>query len=201
MLDIDALTDLASGSPWTYAVVFAFAALDSLVLIVPSETVLVAAAALAASAELNLLGVICAAGVGAVLGDTIAYSAGRSFGPRRRRGAKTGRLRDRLDWAERQLEERGSTVILVSRFIPGGRTATMLTAGAVSMPWRRFLACVAAAGAIWACYGGLIGYLGGSAFEEEAWKGLALALALALVLGLVAESGRRLIHRRRAVRA
>jgi membrane protein DedA with SNARE-associated domain len=77
----------------------------------------------------------------------------------------------------------------------------MVTAGAVAMPWRRFLTCVAAAGAIWACYGGLIGYLGGSAFEEETWKGLVLALALALVLGLVVESGRRLIQRRRAVGA
>lgn len=198
MPDVNALADLASASPWTYAVVFAFAALDSLVLIVPSETVLVAAAALAASAELSLFGVIGAAAAGAVLGDTGAYGAGRSLGPRLRR-VTGGKLRERLDWAERQLDERGSTVIVVSRFIPGGRTATMITAGAVTMPWRRFLGFVAAAGAIWACYGGLIGYLGGSAFEDQTWAGLALALGIALILALVLESARRLIHRRRAV--
>jgi membrane-associated protein len=45
---LDTLTELSS-SPWTYAIVLAVAALDAVVPIVPSETLLVTAAALAAS--------------------------------------------------------------------------------------------------------------------------------------------------------
>ena len=194
---LDSLTELASASPWTYAVVLVVAALDAILLIVPSETVLVAAAALASTGELELGGVVAAAGTGALLGDTGAYVAGRSLGQRIPLRLTASGIQRRLEWAKRQLEERGSTVILVARFVPGGRTATMLTAGAVTMPWRRFLVYDVAAVSIWATYGGLIGYLGGSAFEDQAWKGLALALGLAFVLALVVESGRRLLHRRR----
>jgi len=194
---LDSLSELASASPWTYAVVFGFAVLDAIILIVPSETVLVAAAALAGAGELMLSGVVAAAAAGALVGDTTVYSAGRWFGPRLRRRFANGRLQERLNWAGRQLEERGATIIVVARFIPGGRTATMLAAGTVPMRWRRFLAIDAVAAAIWGCYGGLIGYIGGAAFEEETWKSLALALGLALSLGVVLEAGRRLVHRRR----
>jgi membrane protein DedA with SNARE-associated domain len=164
---------------------------------VPSETVLVAAAALAGAGDLMLSGVIAAAAAGALIGDTGGYSAGRWFGPGLRRRFADGRLHERLTWAGRQLEDRGSTIILVARFVPGGRTATMLTAGTVRMRWRRFLVLDAIAAAIWACYGGLIGYIGGAAFEDETWKSLALALGLALSLGVVIEGGRRLVQWRR----
>jgi len=62
----DSLVDLASSSAWTYALVFAMAALDVLAPIVPSESLLVAAAALSASGRLNvavvaLAGALCSA--------------------------------------------------------------------------------------------------------------------------------------------
>lgn len=65
----DSLVDLASGSPWTYAVVLGFAALDAIAPLVPSETIVVAAAALAASGRLSLALVLAAAAAGAVAGD------------------------------------------------------------------------------------------------------------------------------------
>ena len=198
---LDGLTDLASASAWTYAVVFAVALLDAIVPIVPSETILVASASLAASGDLVLVAVIAAAASGALIGDTSTFAIGRRLGPRLQARNGRGRLQERLQWAARQLEERGSTIILVARFIPGGRTATMLTAGAVRMRWRRFLTLDAIASLIWACYGGVIGYIGGTAFEDEPWKGLALALGLAFSLGVATELGRRLLHRRRAARA
>ena len=37
----------------------------------------------------------------------------------------------RLDWAERTLDERGAYIILIARFIPGGRTAVTFSAGYV----------------------------------------------------------------------
>jgi membrane protein DedA with SNARE-associated domain len=49
-------------------------------------------------------------------------------------------------------------------------------------PWRRFVLFDLAAALGWAGYAALLGYFGGRAFEEAAWKGLLLALAAAFVV-------------------
>jgi membrane protein DedA with SNARE-associated domain len=199
---LDSLVELASASAWTYAIVFAFAALDAVAPIVPSETLVVSAAALAASGRLQLPIVLLAATVGALVGDNAAYFVGRAFSePLRRKFSATPKRRKRLASAERQLRARGATIIVVSRFIPGGRTATMFAAGMLEMSWRRFLTLDLAAAIIWALYGGSIGFFGGAAFEDEPLVGVALALALAAVVGVAIEAGRRLRRRRRAATA
>jgi membrane protein DedA with SNARE-associated domain len=94
------------------------------------------------------------------------------------------------------LRKRSATIIVVSRFIPGGRTATMLSAGLVGLKWRRFAAFDLVAGVLWAGYAGLIGLVGGRAFADKPLHALLLAFALAAALTLLIESGRRL-HRAR----
>ncbi|HEX5248792.1 MAG TPA: DedA family protein [Gaiellales bacterium] len=195
----ESLVDLASGSAWTYGLVFALAALDVLVPIVPSESLLVAAAALSASGRLDVFLVAGAAAAGALLGDNVAFFCGRLLDTRMRRWLEaTPRRRERLEWAEHQLDRRGGTIIIGARFIPGGRTVTMLAAGLLEMPWRRFVAFDIAAAVIWALYGTAIGYFGGTAFEDEPVIGIGVALALALVAGAVIEVGRRLVGRLRS---
>jgi membrane protein DedA with SNARE-associated domain len=194
---LDSLVDLASGSAWTYAVVFAFATLDAIAPVVPSETLVVAAAALAASGRLHLAAVLLVAAAGAFLGDNTAYLIGRVASDRVVRWfSATPERRRRLAAADGQLARRGGTIIVVSRFVPGGRTATMLTAGVVRMRWPRFALLDLAATTIWALYGGLIGFFGGRSFEDEPLVGVALALGLATLLGLLIEAGRRLLQRR-----
>jgi two-component system sensor histidine kinase UhpB len=188
----DSWLEVASASPWTYALVFAAAALDVFVPLVPSETLLVSAAALATNGDLALSGVVAVAAAGAIIGDNAAYAAGRALGPRAEHRLRRGKLGRRARWANRQLAERGATVILIARFVPGGRTAAMLTAGLLGMPWRRFFLYDALAGVIWAVYGGAIGSLGGAAFEDEPWKALVLALGVAFALALLAERVRHL---------
>jgi membrane-associated protein len=192
---LDSLTELASGSPWTYAVVLAVAALDAVLPVAPSETVLVAAGALAGSGKLALPLVLCAAASGALIGDNVAYALGRWLGPRALRRLTGAKVEKRLAWAQRQLDEHGPSVIVVARFVPGGRTAVTLTAGTLGFPWRRFVAYDLSAAVLWACYGGLIGYFGGSTFED--WRGLLLALGLAFVVALGIEQVRRLVQRAR----
>jgi membrane protein DedA with SNARE-associated domain len=196
---LESLTELASSSPWTYAVVFAVAALDAVLPVVPSETILVAAAALAARGKLELPAVVALAAAGALLGDNVAYWLGRRLGPRVRERLTGAAARRRLAWAHDQLARRGASVILVARFVPGGRTAATLTAGMVGLPWRRFLVYDLAAAALWASYGGAIGFFGGSALED--WQGLALALGIAFVLALAVEQVRRLVRRVRTADA
>jgi membrane-associated protein len=195
----ESLVDLASGSAWTYALVFALATLDVLAPILPSESLVVAAAALSASGRLNVVMVAVAAAAGAFLGDNLAFLCGRLLDTRMRRWLEaTPRRRERLRWVEQQLDRRGGTIIVGSRFVPGGRTATMLGAGVLEMPWRRFVAFDLAAAVIWAFYGTAIGYFGGTAFEDEPVVGVGLALALALIAGAAIEAGRRLVARARS---
>jgi membrane-associated protein len=176
------LTDHVSGSPWTYAFIFALAALDVVFPLVPSETSVILAGVLASSGDLILFAVILVAAGGAILGDNIAYLIGRTIGPRLVRRFFSGERKRRVDWAEKQVQERGGYLILVGRFIPGGRTAVTLACGLLEMRWHRFIRFDVAAGLMWASYAALLGYFGGKAFEENPLKGFAVAFVVALAI-------------------
>src|SRR6476620_5453360 len=166
---------VADASGWAYAIVFLFAFLDALVPIVPSETAVITAGVVAASGDLSLALIVPAAAVGAFLGDNTVYLIGRRFGGRATERFFSGeKARERMDWADEQLRERGGELIVIGRFIPGGRTAVALSAGTLGYPWRRFVLFDAAAALIWALYATLLGYFGGRAFEDAPWKGLLL---------------------------
>jgi membrane protein DedA with SNARE-associated domain len=174
------LTDYVSGSPWTDAFLFGVAALDVVFPLVPSETSVILAGVIASTGDLVLFAVILVAAGGAILGDNTAYVIGRTVGHRLVNRFFSGERRKRIDWAEQQIEERGGYLILVGRFIPGGRTAVTLACGLLEMRWRRFIAFDVAAGLLWASYAALLGYFGGKAFEEQPWKGFVVAFVVAL---------------------
>jgi membrane protein DedA with SNARE-associated domain len=195
---IDSLLDLISSSPWTYAAVLGVAALDAVLPLVPSETAVITAGVLAATGELLILPVIAAAAVGAYLGDSSSYWLGRGLGTRLdRRFFRSEQAARRRAWAERTLDRHGGPLIIGARFVPGGRTATTLTAGIVRMRWLRFAAFAAAAGILWASYAGLIGYIGGRAFEERPLVALALGFGVAAAVYLLVELARYLRRRSR----
>ncbi|HWM64045.1 MAG TPA: DedA family protein [Solirubrobacterales bacterium] len=188
------LENAIGGEVWTYPAIVAAVAFDSLLPIAPGETVVITAGVLAANGDLNPVLVACAGTVGGCLGDNASYGLGATLGRRaERRFFSSGKARERVEWARRQLQERGAVIIVVARFVPGGRTATTFSAGALKMPWRRFLAIDVIAAALWATYMTLLGYFGGSAFEESLWKPL---LAAGLVAAAVA-GGAELVRRAR----
>ena len=175
-------TDYVSGSPWTYAFLFAVAALDVIFPFVPSETSVILAGVLASTGDLILFAVILVAAAGAVLGDNTGYLIGRTVGPRVVHRFFAGERKKRIDWAEGQIEERGGYLIVVGRFIPGGRTAVTFACGLLEMRWRRFISFDVFAGLMWASYAALLGYFGGRAFEEQPWKGFIVAFVVALAI-------------------
>jgi membrane-associated protein len=192
----DRITEYVGGSPLTYGVVFAVSAIDAFFPLVPSETVVITAGTLAAGGGLLLYLVIPAAALGAFAGDNLSYALGDLFGERATKrlfSSEKGQLR--LRQAQHLLDRYGAIVIIAARFIPGGRTATTFAAGTFDMTWRRFVLYDAIAATIWATYAGLIGYLGGSAFQEI-WKALALGLGIALAVAGVIEVVRRVQARR-----
>jgi membrane protein DedA with SNARE-associated domain len=187
-----ALIDLLS-TPWSYIVVLGIAALDALVPIVPSETLAITGGVLAGLGELSLGTVIAAAAAGAFVGDSSEYLLGRRIGqPARERLFRGARPRRALAWAEEQLAERGPYLILVARFIPGGRTATTFTAGMVRFRAMVFFPMAAVAAVVWGCYTVLLGYYGGRIFEERPFLALAFALGIAFSITFIVELTRRL---------
>jgi membrane protein DedA with SNARE-associated domain len=178
--------------------VFGLAAVDAVFPVVPSETAVITGAALAASGKLSLGLVFVAASAGAFLGDNLAYGIGRLSSRTVGRLTSSPRAQRGMQWAERELAERGATVIVVSRFVPGGRTGTMLTLGVTHYPWLRFAAFDVLAALAWAGYGCALGALGGAVFTDKPLLAVGVALGLAFGLTAAFEGGRRLLRRRSA---
>jgi membrane protein DedA with SNARE-associated domain len=193
-----ALDVLRVDSLLSYLIAILAPALDAILPVVPSETaVITLGVATAGSADPRIALLVLCSAAGAFLGDNLCYLLGRRFGPWiERRFFRGQKGEQRRDWAERSLERYGMPLIIVCRFIPGGRTAVMLCCGIVGYQRRRFVIATAAAGLIWASYSFFIGRLGGRAFEDKPWAGLLLALGLTLTVSAIIEAIRRIRSRR-----
>ncbi|WP_217184157.1 DedA family protein [Streptomyces sp. AC495_CC817] len=174
-------------SPWLYLVLFAVTVIDGFFPPVPSETVLVAAAAVAASDSrpTALLALGAVAAVGAAIGDNIAFGIGRSVGISRFRWMRRPRVRAAFDHAQRALDARSASLILGARYIPVGRVAVNMSAGALGFPWRRFAPLSVVAGISWAALSLAIGLIAGSWISDQPLLSAGIGVAVALVLGLV----------------
>lgn len=188
-----ALLHLNVSSALSYIIAFALPALDALIFVLPAETAVIALGVATAGSTDPRIGVLVAlAAAGAFLGDNAAYLLGRRLGPAVGKRVFAGdRGARRRGWAERSLSRFGAAIIVLCRFIPGGRTAVTLTCGMVGYPLRRFVPATALAGAAWACYAFFIGRLGGTALAGHPWAGLLLALGLVSLITLLIEAGRR----------
>jgi membrane protein DedA with SNARE-associated domain len=197
----DQLVDLISSSWWSYLLIFAISFGDVLFPLLPSETVVITAGVLAGSGDMQLGLIIPLAAAGAFLGDNTAYFIGHRYEDWIRRVLFRGdKAKERLEWAERQIDERGGELIIVGRFIPGGRTAVSVSCGWLDLRWRRFAAFDAIAAVIWASYAALLGYFGGKTFHDQPWKGLLLAFVIALSVAGGIELVRWLLRRRKGAR-
>ncbi|HEY8456081.1 MAG TPA: DedA family protein [Actinopolymorphaceae bacterium] len=192
--------DLAR-SPLIYLCLYALAVLDGFLPAFPSESVVVAAGAFAASGQPDLLAVIVVSALGAFTGDHLSYAIGRTTGRRLvTRAPAASRRRRAFDRAARELARRGGLALVVARYIPGGRTAVTLTMGASRFPLRTFACFDGLAALSWGTYSGSVGYLGGLAFEREPLKGVLLGLTVAISVTVVVETSRYLATRRRGSR-
>ena len=188
------LIDFLTGSVWTYPILFGICVGDAIFPAFPSETAVIVCGIQAARGQLSLGWVIAVAALGAFLGDNTSYAVGRWLGtPVVKRFFSGETAQRRLEWAKGFLQERGSYVLVIARFIPGGRTATTLTAGIVRLPWMtRFGPYIAVAAILWASYAALLGYLGGRTFENKPIYALLLAFGIAAAITLGVETFRRL---------
>ncbi|WP_396654930.1 DedA family protein [Microbacterium paraoxydans] len=200
---MDILNDLilqAIASPWLYAVLFAVTVIDGFFPPVPSETVLVAAAAVAASTgdgNILLLGAVAA--LGAAIGDNIAFLIGRRLGTTRFAWMRRPRVAAAFAYAQRALDRRSATLILGARYIPIGRVAVNMSAGALGFPWRRFLPLSLIAGVSWSVFSLAIGLLAGAWLHDQPVLSAAIGVVIALIVGIVIDRIAALRRRRTAV--
>jgi membrane protein DedA with SNARE-associated domain len=193
---VDWIEELAR-SPWFYLLVYAIAVLDSIIPVVPSEAAVIIGGVAAGTGNKWLLGVIIVAALGAITGDNMAYLIGRKASDWLESRRNERRQQSRLDWARRQLQKRGGVLILTARFIPGGRTAVTVMSGVTRQLWIKFLFFTIVAGAAWATYAALLGYIGGRRFEDNHTAAFLVAFGLAISVSLLIELGRWMWHRRR----
>ncbi|MCU1358214.1 MAG: DedA protein [Acidimicrobiales bacterium] len=203
------LAHLAALSEWIYVMVFAVVALDAVLPVMPSESIVVTAGVLAARGDGSLPLVILAAAAGAVAGDGFSFLIGHRYRNRRLASAAAGKLTRGLTgrtgkavrWAEGMLEEHGPGTLIVSRFIPGGRTATTFTAGFVGMRARAFGASIVTGAILWAGQAGLIGFAGGHLFEDNLLLGIGLGVGSGMLVGVLIELVRHRLANRNATPA
>src|SRR6202140_4684091 len=137
--------------PWIISVVVA---LESAGVPLPGETILVAAALLAAATnQIDIAVVVAAAAAGAIVGDGIGYTVGRRFGMRLlRKYARYIRLDENRFLIRRYLFFwYGNSVVFFGRFIAVLRMFAALLSGANSMPAGRFFFFNVTGGICWAC--------------------------------------------------
>src|SRR3954452_23897303 len=201
------MTDLlaAMATPaWAYLALFGLLTVDAMVPVVPIQATMITSGALTVYGGLDLPLVIAVGALGMFTGDTIAFVLGRTagqsdnrwlssrlavlrtrFGPKSDDQAppgesKTKRAAERFT---RGLRKPGPLVLLLCRFVRGGRMAAGYHAGRSGYPIRLFIAYDGGAALAWATYGGLVGHIGGTAVTQSAWRLFAVAATAAVIFG------------------
>jgi membrane-associated protein len=177
-----------SGNWWFLLIIFAVAYLDSVIPIVPGETMVIIGGVAAGQGEQSLLLVIAAGASGAFLGDNTAYFIGAKLSRFiERQAAKREKWQARLDWAAQQIRLRGGMLLITARFIPGGRSVLTISSGITHQPRAWFMGWIALAAVLWATYAAGLGYFGGKAFEDDHTKAFLVAFSAAIGMTVIVE--------------
>ena len=174
-----------------YLVVGVVIGLESLGIPLPGEIALVSAALLASrhTLDINPVGVATAATIGAVVGDTIGYSIGHRYGMGlfERLGRRFPKHfgPGHVALAKQLFTRWGVWAVFFGRFIALLRIFAGPLAGALKMPYRRFLAANATGAIFWAGGTTAVVYYLGLAAEKWLSRFSWVALVLAVVVGVV----------------
>ena len=173
----------------------------------PGQTLLIAAAVLAAHGKLNILGVLLVAWVAAAGGNSIGYWIGMQGGQRLilRYGRYFGVGKAQLRRMEDSFSRYGVWLITFARFFEVLRQLNGIVAGTSGMPRGKFLLSNLAGAALWTCVWGLGSWRLGrdihgyeDMFEKTGMIFVLLA-ALALLVALAIVLRHRKQHRDRGV--
>ena len=148
---------------WGYGVIFGAMLLENAGVPLPGETVTLLGGYAAGSGQLNVFGVMAAAAGGAMLGDNLGYWVGRraGWGLILRVGRLLRQSPERLEQLREQFLRHSNASVLLGRFVAVLRVVAGPMAGAVGMPYPRFLLCNTAGALLWAGSMVSLAWLGG----------------------------------------
>ncbi len=135
MASINGVIAANAPHPWVIGALWGLCVIDGFFPPVPSESLVVALAAIGHPSRWLIIPVAAA---GAICGDNIAYWVGRQIGHTKLFTGGPKRQKT-VAWATHQLRVRGPLCILVARYIPGGRVVVNAMAGATRFSYRVFL--------------------------------------------------------------
>jgi membrane protein DedA with SNARE-associated domain len=162
----------------------------------PTEAVLIGYGVLAAAGELPLGWVIVVAAVGCTLADLVNFGLGRGLGMRAlRRFNRSSGSRAVVAWTAGQLADRGESILVAIRFVPGGGIIGAVLAGSLRWPRHRFVPVAVIGSTLWSTYAALLGYLGGQVVAEPLLA-IVISLGVALVISVPAGMAIRATQRR-----
>ena len=125
----------------------------------PGDSLLVTAGLFAARGDLELVPLLLALSVAAILGDTVGYNIGVRAGPKLfTRPDSLLFNRKHLITTEEFYERLGPFTIVIARFVPIIRTFAPVVAGIGAMEYRRFISYNMIGGVGWVCSMILGGY-------------------------------------------
>ena len=175
--------------PLGFLLLFALVAGESSGLPIPGETALIAGGVAANHGRFPIVAVIAVAAAGAIVGDNIGYTIGRTGGRRllERPGPFRERRREILRRGEPFFERHGPPAVFLGRWVAGLRIAAAWLAGINRMHWPTFAFWNALGGIAWATSVGLLAYVLGPAAERIVKTvGIAgVAVAVVAVVGFV----------------
>ena len=184
----DAWITALAESAWLVPALFALVVGDAFLVVLPSETAVVALGALwATTGAPPLLAIVPAAAAGAVVGDGLSYLIGRRIGLDRWRWQREGRTGAAIERARTTVHRRTAVLVFTARYVPFARNAVNLAAGARRVPLLRYLPLSFAAGVAWATYNVAIGAIVGSALRDAPLLAIAISVPIAIALGLVVD--------------
>jgi len=188
-----------SSSPWFYLIIFTIAIADSVIPIVPSETLVIVGGVSAGSGNLLIALIVLVAASGAFIGDNMSYLIGREASERiLKRYTRNEKSQMRLEKVIHQIEQRGGLLLITARFIPGGRSILTLTCGITRRNHKWFVSWTIVAALIWSLYASLLGYIGGKTFQDDHTKAFLVAFGGAVSATVLIELVRLVRKRLRA---
>ncbi|MFN7677174.1 MAG: DedA family protein [Cyanobacteriota bacterium] len=191
---------------WGYGVIFVAMLLENAGVPLPGETVTLLGGYAAGSGQLQVLGVMAAAAGGAILGDNLGYWVGRraGWGLILRVGRLLRQSPEQLDHLRDQFLRHANASVLLGRFVAVLRVVAGPLAGAVGMPYPRFLLCNTAGALLWSGAMVSLAWLGGRwipfsqmvhGVVEFGLGALALLLVIVVVPKLLSRLERRQLMR------
>ncbi len=167
---LTALIDWLSANPgWLVFALFFTAFLESLAIagiLVPGVAILFAVSVLAGKTGLPLTDGLVWAGLGAIAGDGLSFWIGRRLQGRLHSVWPFNRYPALLNKGESFFLDHGGKSVVIGRFVGPIRPVIPLVAGAMEMPWRRFLAFNVFSAIGWAFAYVAPGHLVGSTLEH-----------------------------------